>query len=83
MAPVPWTAEKMAKTKAKVDKEARRAAMRLGAKAAVMIVFYEDGEYLHFIDGGVSPIPGRDLYLKMISIIDINAQTGGEGVKIQ
>lgn len=45
--PTPWTMEKRKQVRRKIDKEAARAAARLGAKSVVVIAFYVEGEFLH------------------------------------
>jgi hypothetical protein len=50
----PWTPEKRSSVKRKIDKEAARAAARLGAKTVLVIAFFADGEYLHLQDGGTA-----------------------------
>jgi hypothetical protein len=81
--PAPWTIEKRDRIKRKIDKEAARAAGRLGAKAAVLIVFFEDGnEYLHIQDGGVAPMPLIELYRKLSGDRGVMDQSVDDGVTL-
>lgn len=73
---VPWDEARRARAKAKIDKESDRVAARLGAVGVVLVVFFEDGDSLHMMDGGRSPVPFKDLYRNLISATEI-AEAGG------
>lgn len=83
--PSPWTPEKRSQIKRKIDKEAKRAAERLGASHVVAIVFFldGDGEHLHMQDGGTSPMSFADLYKKMSGIMGVLDESGGADVAMQ
>ena len=76
----PWTHEKRGQIKRKIDKEAARAAARLGAKTVAIIAFFPDGEYMHMLDGGTAPMELKDLYAKMATCHEVVEQSGGEDV---
>lgn len=80
--PTPWTPEKRSATKRKIDKEAKRAAERLGAATVAIIAFFPDGEFLHMQDGGTAPMGFKDLYAKMCSAMNILEQSAGEDVPV-
>lgn len=48
----------------KIVKEAQRSAMRLGATSVLIVAFFPDGENLHMLDGGSSPLPPEEVYQK-------------------
>ena len=79
----PWTPEKRSQIKRKIDKESVRAAARIGAKNTVIIAFFENGEFLHMQDGGVSPMPFAELYKMLLSATTILTESGGEDVALQ
>lgn len=80
----PWTLEYRAIVKRKIDKEAARAADRLGAKTVAIIAFFPaEGSYLHMLDGGTAPMELKDLYAKMQTAHEIVEQSGGKDVEIQ
>lgn len=82
--PTPWSMEKRSRTAAKIEKEAARAAARLGAKHVVIIAFFRDGEYLHMQDAATDlPMSLPDLYKKMISMNDVLDASGGKDVALQ
>ena len=76
----PWSIEKRDRTNRKIEKEADRAAARLGAKHVVIIAFFEDSEYLHMQDGGKAPMPLEQLYKQMLSVRHVLDASGGEDV---
>lgn len=82
MSPTPWTPEKRSNIKRKIDKEAARAAARLGAATVTIIAFFPDGEYLHMQDGGTAPMPSLDLYTKLATASTILNESGGEDVAL-
>ncbi len=77
----PWTPLRREQTKKKIDREAIRAAARIGAKSAVIIAFFEDGEYLHLQDGGKSPMP--NLYQRLATARGVLDESGGADVAMQ
>lgn len=81
--PKPWDIARRSRVKAKIDKEAARAAARLGARSAVLVVFFEEGDYLHMQDGGMAPMPFKELYARLLSMLEIMEQSGGEDVSMQ
>ena len=63
---MPWDMKKQMQVKRKVDKEAARAAARLGARTVAMLCFFSNGdEPLMLIEGGTSPMPSIDLYTSL------------------
>jgi hypothetical protein len=78
----PWAPEKRNFVKRKIDKEAARAAARLGAKSVLIIAFFEDGEFLHMQDGGTAPMSTADLYKKLATAEIILDESGGEDVAL-
>jgi hypothetical protein len=83
MAPQPWTPEKRSQVKRKIDKEAARAAARLGAKTVVIVAFFQDGNCMHMQDGGSAPMPFDKLYKQLSLAMTILDQSGGEDVRLQ
>lgn len=81
--PNPWTPEKRSQVRRKIDKEAKRAAARLGASHVTIIAFFSDGEYEHMLDGGTAPMAAGDVYKQMTEVREILKQSGGEDVQIQ
>jgi hypothetical protein len=79
----PWPIEKRSRVTKKIEREAARAAARLGAENVVIIAFFKDGEYMHMQDAGTAPMPLSDLYKKMVSARDILGESGGEDVALQ
>lgn len=82
ISPSPWSQERRAAKRQKIDKEADRAAARLGASGVVIIAFFEDGEYLHTQDGGKSPMPFIDLYKTMAVATQVMNESEEGGVNI-
>jgi hypothetical protein len=80
MSHTPWTTERRATVKRKIDKEAERAAIRIGAKSVVIIAFFSDGEYLHLQDGGNSPVP--NLYEHLATARQVLDESGGADVAL-
>jgi len=76
----PWPMERRSQIKKKIDREAARAAARLGAEAVMIVAFFKDGEYLHMQDGGTSPMPPAELYKKLATATSILEDSGGEDV---
>jgi hypothetical protein len=74
--------ERRSAMKRKIDKEAKRAAVRLGASHVTIIAFFSDGEYLHMQDGGDAPMPADDLYKHMATAVQILDASGGDDVAI-
>lgn len=83
MSPAPWTPAKRQNVKRKIDKEADRAAARLGAKAVVIIAFFPDGEYLHMQDGGTAPMELQKLYQQLATAHHVVEEAGGADVPVQ
>lgn len=83
MAPTPYSPEKRAQNKRKIDKEARRAADRLGAKHVAIIAFFADGEYMHMQDGGSAPMPFDQLYKQMVNYMESLKQNAGKDIAVQ
>jgi hypothetical protein len=83
MAPTPWPMEKRSRVTRKIEKEAARAAARLGAEGVVIIAFFKDGEYFHMQDAGSAPMPLSDLYKQMVSAREVLGESGGEDVALQ
>ncbi len=79
----PWSVAKRAEIKADIDHAAGIAAKVLKAKHVMMVVFYEEGQYLHLQDGGTAPMAFEDVYLRMISAHQMMAETNGEDVGVQ
>jgi hypothetical protein len=81
----PLTHEQRAVRKRKVDKEADRAAQKLGAEAVYIIAFYDagDGQHFHIMDGGKAPMPQKEMHQMMIATIEKLKLTGGEDASIQ
>lgn len=83
MSPQPWTHDKRAQIKRKIDKEAARAAARLGAKAVTIIAWFPAGDdYLHMQDGGTAPMSSNELYKQMATIATVLEDSNGEDVAI-
>lgn len=78
----PWDKEKRAQVKRKIDKEARRAADRLGAQGVMIIAFFKQGEYAHVLDGGEAPMPYEEVYKKMVTGYGVVKESGGEDVEV-
>lgn len=78
----PWTPEKRAAVKRKIDKEAARTAARLGAAGVTIVAFFPDGEHLHMLDGGMSPMPHDELYKRLLTATEILKDSGGEDVAL-
>jgi hypothetical protein len=70
--PKPWAPERRSRVKAKLDKEAARAAARLGAHSVWIIATFADGEFMHLQDGGSSPWPLKELYQQMLRATEMN-----------
>lgn len=68
----PWDLGRRARAKAKIDKEAARAAARLGAEGVVIVAFYPDGDHFHMLDGGKSPMPLKELYKTLLMATEMN-----------
>lgn len=81
--PTPWTPERRAAVTRKIAKEAERAARRLGAVGCRIVAFFPDGEYLHMLDAGKTPMSAKDLYTKLVSVLDVLEASGGEDVSLQ
>ncbi len=82
--PEPWSKEKRAKIKDKIDQESKRTARRLGAEGCLIIAFFRDGDYIHAQDGG-STLVGMsylDTYRRMASMHEIMVESGGEDVSL-
>lgn len=79
----PWTPDRRARIKRKIDSEADRAASRLGASHVTIIAFFQDGEYMHMLDGGTAPMAANEVYKQMTGVREILKQSGGEDVKVQ
>lgn len=83
MSPQPWPHEKRAAVKRKIDKEAERAAARLGASMVTIIAWFPAGDgYLHMQDGGNAPMTSDQLYKQMATIGDVLKDSGGEDVSL-
>lgn len=82
--PQPWDKDRRAATMAKIRKEAERAAARVGAKGAVLIALYPDGENIHLLDAGFVPanLDLAQLYRMMLSANAIVQDSDGEDVKV-
>jgi len=80
--PTPWSQERRDAVRRKIDKEADRAAYRLGASKVFMIAFFEEGEYLHLMEGGASPMPVKDLCEKILSALAMLEASGGEDISL-
>jgi hypothetical protein len=83
MSPQPWTTEKRSQVKRKIDKEAKRAAERLGAATVAIIAFFPEGEFLHMQDGGTAPMDFKKLYTQLSVVMTTLEESGGEDVAIQ
>lgn len=82
MSPTPWAPEKRSAVKRKIDREAARAAARLGAKSVLIVAFFPDGEYLHMLDGGTAPMPTAELYKKLATVETVLAESCGKDVAL-
>lgn len=80
--PQPWDAERRNIVKRRIDKEAARAAGRLGAETVMIIAFFRDGEYAHMLDGGTAPMPPAELYARLLSVKQVLAESGGKDVAV-
>ena len=79
-----WTPEQRAAKLEKLRKEAERAMARLGAAGVVMVAFWAEGDSgYHMLDGGVSPMPLKDLYVRLQAMHEMMAMSGGKDVKLQ
>jgi NADPH-dependent 2,4-dienoyl-CoA reductase/sulfur reductase-like enzyme len=78
----PWPPEKRSAVKRKIDKEAARAAARLGARSVLIVAFFADGEYLHMQDGGTAPMAAAELYKKLATSTTILEESGGNDVAL-
>ena len=79
----PWPMEKRQRIGRRIVKEAERTARRIGAKGVVIIAFFQEGEYVHVQDGGVSPVPFQDLYKRMLAGHDMMETAGSDDVNLQ
>ena len=83
MSPQPWSHEKRTIVKRKIDKEADRAAARLGAKFVTMIVWFDGGDgYLHMQDGGRAPMSSNALYKQMATVATVLEDSDGKDVAL-
>ncbi len=83
MSPSPWNREKRASMTRKINKEAKRAASRLGASMVTIIAWFPAGEeHLHMLDGGDAPMPRDQVYKQMVSIGAVLDESGGEDVAL-
>lgn len=80
--PIPWTDEEIKLVKHRIDREAKRAAERIGAMSCIVIAFFEDGEYLHMQDGGSSPMPPEQLYKKLAAAFEMTDESSGKDVAL-
>lgn len=76
----PWDMARRQRVKAKIDKEAARAAARLGAQGVVIVAFFADGDHLHMQDGGMSPVPFAELYKTLLTATEAQAASPGKDV---
>lgn len=76
----PWTAEKREHTQDKIDSEARKAAKRLKAKCCIIIAFFDDGDYIHRLEGGQSPMPLDELYRQLASVWEALRDRGTQDI---
>lgn len=81
--PEAWPMEKRSALKRRIDKEADRAAARLGASGVVVIAFFSDGQHMHMLDGGRAPMKFADLYQQMVQLTSVLKASGGEDVSLQ
>lgn len=81
--PKPWPPEKRSRVKSKMEKEASRAAARLGAHTVWIIATFADGEFMHIQDGGSSPWPIEELYQAMLRTTEMNEASNGDPGFIQ
>jgi hypothetical protein len=81
--PEPWSQERRARMKTRIDKAAKAAKSMLGAHTVVIIATFEDGEFLHMQDGGTSPMPLLELYQRIQSSHQIMEASDGEDVELQ
>lgn len=79
-----WNEEKRKTEMSKLLKESRGVAKRLGAKGAVIIAFYPEGEnQMHMLDGGQAPMDMVELYEALRVSHGNNQNTDGESVTQQ
>lgn len=83
MSTKPWDHDKRSQVKRKIDKEAARAAARLGAQTVCIIAFFKDGEYMHMLDGGNAPMDFQKLYATLQTAHQTVEESGGKDVAIQ
>ena len=84
--PDPYSFEKRSRIKRKIDKEAERLVGRVGAQGALVICFFQEGEYCHIQDGGAGILPAhdvREIYARMAQACNFLEESGGEDVAIQ
>jgi len=77
-----WNLQRRARMVERIRAEAARVANRLGASHLMVIAFFPDGDDIHTIDAGTSPVPTRDLYAKMASAIEALEMNDGEDVTV-
>ena len=77
----PWPMEKRIAVNRKIDKEAARAASRLGAKTVILVACFEDSDgYISMLDGSTAPFQEMaQLYQKLAKAYMIQKETGDAG----
>lgn len=79
----PWSLNRRSQMVNKINKEAARAAARLGARTVSIIATFEDGEYVHILEGGKYPFATpKETYERMVLMHKMMEQSGGEDVDL-
>src|SRR5262245_62803131 len=78
----PWSHKKRERVKAKIDREAERAAGRLGASHVVLVAFFPEGVQLHMQDGGNPPMDWQKLYTDLATAHRIVEDNDGQDVSL-
>lgn len=74
--------EKATQVKRAIDKEAARAAKRLGATHVAMIGFFPDGSHFQVHDGGSAPMSFLKLYKQLVYINEMLEKSGEDHVTL-
>ena len=80
----PWSFVQRASVKANIDAAAQRAAKRLGACNVLMVAFFWDGRYMHYLDGGTTPgcVTPTEVYRQLVVGRETLNNTGGKDCTI-
>jgi hypothetical protein len=77
-----WSKEKRREVKLKIDEQAELASKTLGAQSVVMVVFFRDGDYMHMMEGGRSPLPTDQLFKVLASVNDVLGESDGDDISL-